>query len=810
METFKPNTSSRGRAALLATACLIAPLLAGEPRGGTRLAETEVARRNLAIDEAQELLRKGDEAYTAGNYAQAVEAYAGARELIPAAPISADLRAAATERYAQASVEQARFLSRNGDVAAAKTVVEKVLIKSVAPNNPGALAMLAQLDDPIRTNPALTAKFTKDVDSVRRLIYTAEGAYNLGKFDEAKSSYEEVLRIDPTNSAARRGMEQIAVAKSDYQKSAYDHSRAEILGQVDKEWELQVPTQAAEPTLTESSGETYQESAVSVKNKLDRIFIPKVSLDQASLEEALEFIRLRAAEYDTFEQDPTRKGVNFTVNLGATDSPAATKVRSVRFDLQLSNVPLSQVLKYITDITHTSFTTDDFSVIITAAGVGSDALVSRNYRVPPDFIGSISNGGGEQTASADPFAAEPASGGLLAQRLGAKEALIKQGVAFPAGAEASYSPATNTLRILNTASNLDYIGQIVDSLTQTEPVMVSLSVTMIKVQQTDLKELGFDWLLDNLGFGGAGWVPGSSKLNFGGGTVGNGQSLNDIALPLGTSTRNPITSGNRSGDSAISGNSIDDLINNPSGRQASNPAPGIVGGYGNIDTATLQMLMRGLDQKKSTDVMAQPSVVTRSGQSASVKVVREFIYPSEYEPPELPNSTGGGTDSIFGGGGQSQAVTPATPTAFKTRDVGITLEVLPVADPNKQFVNVTLNPSFVQFDGFVNYGSPINSTQQGILSTETVVLTENEILMPIFSKQSFTTSVDVADGASLVVGGLTQEGVQSVADQTPILGSVPIIGRLFQTQARLPLTTAIIFIINVELMDPTGRRYRDR
>ena len=817
METFKPTTPFRGRAALLATACLIAPLLAGEPQGGSRLAETEVSRRNLAIDEAQELLRKGDEAYTAGNYAEAVEAYAGARELIPNAPISTDLRAAATERYAQASVEQARFLSRNGDVAAAKAAVDKVLINSVAPNNPGALAMLALLNDPIRTNPALTAKFTKDVDSVRRLIYTAEGAYNLGAYDQAKSSYSDVLRIDPTNSAARRGMEQIAVAKSDYQKSAYDHSRAELLGQVDKEWELQVPPEAPESALTDSTAGTYQESAVSVKNKLTRIIIPKISLDQASLDEALDFVRLRAVENDTLEQDPSRKGVNFTVNLGAPDSPTGNKVRSVRFDLQLSNVPLSQVLKYITDITHTSFTTDDFSVIITAAGAGSDALVSRNYRVPPDFISSISNGGSAQTASADPFAEAPASGGLLAQRLGAKEALIKQGVVFPAGADASYSPATNTLRIVNTSSNLDYIGQIVDSLTQTEPVMVSLSVTMIKVQQTDLKELGFDWLLDNLGFGGAGWVPGSSKLNFGGGTVGNGRNLNDLALPLGTYTRHPITSGNRSGDSAISQNSIDDLINNPSGRQASNPAPGIVGGYGNIDTATLQTLMRGLDQKKGTDVMAQPATVTRSGQSASVKVVREFIYPSEYEPPKLPQNTGGGggggggiTSSIFGGGGQSQAVTPSTPTAFKTRDVGITLEVLPVADANKRFVNVTLNPSFVQFDGFVNYGSPINSTQQGLLGTQTVTLTENQILMPIFSKQSFTTSVDVADGASLVVGGLTQESVQNVADHTPILGSVPIIGRLFQTQARQPVTTAIIFLISVDLMDPTGRRYRDR
>ena len=215
MEIFKPIHFFRGGAALLASAGMILPLSGGDSRGGNSLASSELSRRSVAIDEAQELLRKGDEAYTAGRYAEAVEAYGGARELIPDAPISAELRAAATERYAQASVEHARVLSRGGDVHGARAAVNKVLDPSVAPNNPGALNFLGQLDDPIRTNPALTAKHTQNVDSVRRLLYTAEGAYNLGKYDEANAKYEDVLRIDPTNTAARRGMEQVANAKSE-------------------------------------------------------------------------------------------------------------------------------------------------------------------------------------------------------------------------------------------------------------------------------------------------------------------------------------------------------------------------------------------------------------------------------------------------------------------------------------------------------------------------------------------------------------------------------------------------------------------
>ena len=337
---------------------------------------------------------------------------------------------------------------------------------------------------------------------------------------------------------------------------------------------------------------------------------------------------------------------------------------------------------------------------------------------------------------------------------------------------------------------------------------------MIKVQQTRLEELGFDWILDNFGFGGAGWVPGSSRLNLSGGSTGNGRDITDIAQSSATTSPRPLTAGNRSGDSALSSDSINSLINDSSGRQTSNSAPGVLGVRGDLSGATYQMLMRGLNQSKGVDMLTKPTIITRSGQSSTIAVVREFLYPTEYEPPELPQSTGGsldGGDSILGGGSSGAfPVTPATPTAFKKRDVGVTLEVLPVADPSKRFVNVTLNPSFSDFDGFVNYGSPINSTSQSIFGPTTVEITENAILMPVFSNQTFSTNIDVADGATIVVGGLMQESVENVEDKTPILGSLPIVGRMFQSKVKKPVSTAILFLVNVEVLDPTGRSYRDR
>lgn len=809
MEMPKPIHIFRGRATLFATACLIVPLIAVEPRVGSNLAGSELLRRSTAVDEAQELLRKGDEAYTAGHYPEAVEAYAGAREMIPNAPISAELRDAATERYAQASIESARILSNKGDAAAAKDVVNKVLADSVAPNHPGALAFLAQLNDPIRSNPALTAKVAKDVDSVRRLLYTAEGAYNLGKYDEAKGSYENVLRIDPTNSAARRGMEQILAAKGDYQKSARDHARAEMLGQVDGQWETQVPASGIEPTLTTPGAIATDGNFVSVKNKLDRIIIPKFALEQATLSEAMDLLRIRASENDTLETDPARKGVNFTVNLGSQDSPAAIQARDARIDLRLSQMPLSQVLKYVTDITHTTFTTDDFSVKIGPIGSSSNELTTQTYRVPPDFISSMSSGSAKTAEPQDPFGATTAKDGILAKRIGAQEALELQGASFPQGASASYTPATNTLRVVNTPTNQDYIAQIIDTISKTEPVMVAVRVTMIKVEKNRLEELGYDWLLDSFSFN-------DTQMNLTGGTQGNGGDLSDVPLtPPGGS--NPITAGNRSGDSAISANSIDSVLSQSGAAQTSNNrAPGILAVRGTLDQANVQAMLRGLDQKKGVDMLARPATVTRSGQASSTVISREFIYPTEYDPPQLPSNTASVSSATFLNGvlvsassPNSKAVTPATPTAFKTRDVGVTLEVLPVVDANKKFVTVNLNPSFSDFDGFLNYGTPITSIEAGLLGPQQVQITPNAILMPVFSSQKLSTVVDIADGATVVLGGLLKDGIQNVEDQTPGLSKLPIVGRLFQSKVKKSVSTAIIFLVNVELMDPTGHSVRN-
>src|SRR6185295_15448536 len=144
------------------------------------------------------------------------------------------------------------------------------------------------------------------------------------------------------------------------------------------------------------------------------------------------------------------------------------------------------------------------------------------------------------------------------------------------------------------------------------------------------------------------------------------------------------------------------------------------------------------------------------------------------DPPKIPDTVGStGTTSVLGQTGTTSIpVTPTTPTGFETRNTGVTLEVEPVIGPDGVTIDLNLVPQVVEFEGFINYGSPIRTVQPTLLgaSAQSVVLTENVINQPIFSARKVTTSVSVWDGQTVVLGGLMREDVQKTEDRTPIIG----------------------------------------
>ena len=397
----------------------------------------------------------------------------------------------------------------------------------------------------------------------------------------------------------------------------------------------------------------------------------------------------------------------------------------------------------------------------------------------------------------------------LVGRADARITLQSMGVSFPPGASATFWPHSGTLIVRNTQDNLDMVDALVDQANASEPKQVSIESKFVEVNQNNLKELGFDWLLGPFSLNG--------KVFGSGGTVGNGTPLSNTAggsnfpfndpatgQPIG---QNPVTSGNQSGNFAISASALDALLM-PGLGQVAGVAPGIFGLAGVFTNPQFQVVIRALNQKKGIDLLSAPSVTTKSGQRAIIEVIRELRYPRTYTQPQVP-SISSCTSTIVGASTTVPVVvTPTTPQDWETRNTGVTLEVEPVVGGDNTTIDINLVPQVVEFEGFINYGSPIFAvgvnTAAGISISNSVLLTANVINQPVFSTRKVTTSVSVYDGQTVVLGGLMREDVQKTEDKVPIIGDIPLVGRAFRTNAEQHTKKNLVIFVTAKIVTPAG------
>ena len=216
-------------------------------------------------------------------------------------------------------------------------------------------------------------------------------------------------------------------------------------------------------------------------------------------------------------------------------------------------------------------------------------------------------------------------------------------------------------------------------------------------------------------------------------------------------------------------------------------------------------MIRALNQKKGIDLLSAPKVTTKSGQRAVIEIVREFRYPVTFTPPQVPSVA----STVVGGSNPPVVVTPTTPQTFETRNTGVTLEVEPVVGPDGVTIDLNLVPQVVEFEGFINYGSPIFGINPNAAAALTgggqVLLTNNVINQPIFSTRKVTTSVSVWDGQTVVLGGLMREDVQKTEDKTPLIGDIPLVGRLFRTNVEQHIKRNLVIFVTARLVTPAGQ-----
>ena len=298
---------------------------------------------------------------------------------------------------------------------------------------------------------------------------------------------------------------------------------------------------------------------------------------------------------------------------------------------------------------------------------------------------------------------------------------------------------------------------------------------------------------------------------------------------------------------------LSDVGNHVSGSDASNNDQFMrVNAF--LGQADLSMILHMLSQRSDTDLLSAPKVVTKSGENAVIKVVTEYIYPTDYDVQLQSSSSSGNSTS---GGSQSAILAVVEPQNFTMREVGVILDVTPTySEANGGTIDLELKPSVVDEPTWKNYGMKIpftgNSSVQsfegmadipiraveavtalgGKLTDEAIGQYQDAIMgaslnamnsttaensmtwyeapmeQPFFPVRSIDSKVSITPGSTVVMGGLITEQRRAMDDKVPFLGDLPFLGRLFRSHAEQTIKKNLLIFVTGRLITPSGRELR--
>jgi MSHA biogenesis protein MshL len=178
--------------------------------------------------------------------------------------------------------------------------------------------------------------------------------------------------------------------------------------------------------------------------------------------------------------------------------------------------------------------------------------------------------------------------------------------------------------------------------------------------------------------------------------------------------------------------------------------------------------VKALDSFGDVSVMSSPKIMALNNQTSILKVVDNRVYFS--------------TDVTVTQPSEGVAATAIVNTEIKTVPVGFVMNVTPYITNNRDII-LNIRPTISRILRFVNDPNP----QLAAASVEN--------LIPEIQVREMESVLRVADGNTVVIGGLMQDTASNASSGIPGLRDLPGIGFLFGTQSeRLAKTELVIFL----------------
>jgi type II secretory pathway component GspD/PulD (secretin) len=170
---------------------------------------------------------------------------------------------------------------------------------------------------------------------------------------------------------------------------------------------------------------------------------------------------------------------------------------------------------------------------------------------------------------------------------------------------------------------------------------------------------------------------------------------------------------------------------------------------------SFQVGLNLLVQNGKARVLADPRITTMSGRTATIRAGDSI---------SILTTVGGGSGTV------------AT-SQLQTFQTGVTLDITPIITKNGE-ISVALHPVVNSLSGFLN----------GV---------------PQIATRDTQTSVHLRDNETLVIGGLIQEATQNQVTKVPLLGDIPLIGKIFRNSNTTSTRNELIIVVTPHLITGT-------
>ncbi len=794
-----------------------APASTAQAATSMQAAQMETVKRRQLVFSANQAIGDGQRLLSDAKYDEAADRFQYALDALNNGGASAPLYDRAQIGLAAAKSGQARDFAKDAKFAQAATRLKEAI--NLEPGNSAYRAQLedlkkqqqayeAQVNDPEGTihNPAVTEDFKDRVATVQKLLFQGDDYFKTGQFERAEDTYSKILILDPYNNAARDKMDH--VERYRYRADSFRHEQYEgkKMLDVNQDWSEAISTDIVVPPTTATTVSTPSERA-DITRKLQSIVIDKVNFDKLDIATVIQFLTQKSKELD-----PEHKGINFVLRITSDTPPAAattptgpaptpaeaaaaaaaaqSKEIHREVSITLENVPLADILGYIVQQTNLQYSVEDYAVYLRPSIDEGETLTVRTFLAPANFF---SGNALSVTSPTDPTAGATVS----SLTRDAQPELANRGIRFPAGATATFLPGSSKLVVRDTPEQLDLIANLIENLSKETP-QVQIEAKLAEFNQDAIKGLTFNYTYS---LGGAGVTA-------------------STALRTSQSTTSGVANPGLTPD-GIDGLVASNIANNSGGSGPTYPITGatVAAGTPNqlvvgvlLDGVGMAAVMDAIHNTSGVSLLSAPSVTTQNGLKANIDIVREFPYPTSFEKPKLSNtevaySSGPGSGDGAPGDGifpsPLELAIPPTPREFQTQDIGVSLEVKPTTYPDQRIDLDITKAQVVDFEGFIDYGVPIQARLSELQPPQ--VLTPGTINQPVFNIRSVVTNLQILDGQTAVLGGLINESTQEINDKVPVLGDLPLVGRLFQSKVSERTKKNLLIFITARLIRSNGK-----